>query len=604
MAYSFQTGGYAFAPVLAKVDEQSLAGLKPISFSGGGQSPVQFRPTAGINVPSSRPELIGQGIASGLGSIAQGIQAAFKSKADEKRDLLKFEREKEVARIKMKAESDYRQQSLNETKRYHDMLSNQVADRVKNVGGNKGKSLATRSLDGLPPLPESKQQDNSLDFGYPSIKGGGDFTKPLSDKELDNQVEQMEGAGGAGQEIPKIESSNPPLADLTSPQGIEAAPDLRGEAALYALSAIPWEKIESKYLSASVGVPSENTPVRPNEVFNSPKSTTSRLANLGGISNAELSAIGSYLDKIPAYRPENTAAEKAMEDAIGIDAVYSEREALALRNYAKTKGIPANLKATENGYEVSWPSQSEIENYRENVGGKKAAGTKKPEDIFKEEEQLRGDFVAQSKNFQVLQSAWNNLKGKLDNPTGASDMSLIFAYMKLLDPTSTIREGEYATASNVGTIPQTFVGKYNKAIEGNGFLDPKVRESFIKEAKGMYKSSLSQHKQSTEEYKRIAKSYGLDPDRVIINLVTKDEADQAAEEMEALRQELSAVAVQDRATYPNFNSKKERYKALKKAQDQNKSLEQPNTQTPSTPQTPNATNQGIFSNYFKAPPIF
>jgi len=177
----------------------------------------------------------------------------------------------------------------------------------------------------------------------------------------------------------------------------------------------------------------------------------------------------------------------------------------------------------------------------------------------------------------------------------------------LLDPTSTIREGEYATASNVGTIPQTVFGKYNKAVKGNGFLDPEVRDSFINEAKKMYQSTLKDHKQSISEYQRIAKNNNLNPENVIINLVTKDEADQAKEEMEALRQELSAVAVQDRATYPNFNSKKERYKALKKAQDQNKSLEQPNpanTQTPSTPQKPNATNQGIFSNYFKAPPIF
>jgi hypothetical protein len=197
-----------------------------------------------------------------------------------------------------------------------------------------------------------------------------------------------------------------------------------------------------------------------------------------------------------------------------------------------------------------------------------------------------------------MQNAWNNLKGKLENPTGASDMSLIFAYMKLLDPTSTIREGEYATASNVGTIPQTLFGKYNKAVQGNGFLDKNVRESFIKEAKDMYQSTLKGHKQSISEYQRIAKNNNLNPENVIIDLVTKDEA---TDEMESLRQELSAVADQDRATYPNFNAKKERYKALKKAQDQKKLLEQSNsvnTQTPSAPQIPNAKKQGIFANYF------
>jgi hypothetical protein len=587
MAFSTESGGVNFAVNAPNLTQYSaLAELKPLSFAGGMQSPLEFRAMPAFTQPSTHPEYITQGIEKGMESVGKGITAVYKSKDDEKKDLLKFEREKELARVKAQAESDYRQQTLDETKRYHDMLGQQAADRVTNVGGNKGNSLAFRNLDGLPPLPESKEQNGSLDFSYPSIKSGRDFTKPLSDKELDTEVEQMGGA----EDATKLNIGNPPLADLTSPQGLEAAPDLRGEAALSALSSIPWDQVQGQYKSAG-GTPAESYSPQAPSWLRSPKSVTAQLSQLGGFGDQALPNNEKALADVASYtKKEDKTINKAMEDAIGVDAIYSEQQAFALRDYAHKKGIePKKIEATNAGYSVIW-DDDEIKKYRKSLGGK--TESIKPEDMFKQEEQLRGDFVAQSKNFQVLQSAWNNLKGKLENPTGASDMSVIFAFMKLLDPTSTIREGEYATASNVGTIPQTFIGKYNKAVEGNGFLDPKVRESFIKEANGMYKSSLSQHKQSTDEYRRIAKSYGLEPDRVIIDLVTKDEADQAKEEMEALGQELRSVKDQDRKTYPDFEAKKAKYIDLKEKLD----AESAKQKTPPKANAQNTRGNSVFSN--------
>lgn len=591
MAFSTETGGVNFAVAAPNLAQYSaLAELKPLSFAGGIQSPLEFRTMAAIRPPDAQPELVAQGIGKAMGSVAEGITAVFKSKADEKKDLLKFERDKEIARIK-EAAGDAR---LDEQERHNRAMESNAAERIESVGGNKGKALSTRSLSNMPPVPESKEQNGSLDFSYPSIKSGRDFTKPLSDQELDTEVEQMGGA----EDSPKLNLGNPPLADLTSPQGLEAAPDLRGEAALSALSSIPWDQVQGQYKSVG-GMPAESYSPQAPSWLRSPKSVTAQLSQLGGFGDQALPNTEKALADVASYaKKEDKTINKAMEDAVGIEAIYSEQDAMALRDYAKNKGIPAGLKATANGYEVSWPSQSEIEKYRENLGGKQAAGSKKPEEIFKEEQQLRGDFLGQSKNFQVMQSAWNNLKGKLKDPTGASDMSMIFAYMKLLDPTSTIREGEYATASNVGTIPQTLFGKYNKAIEGSGFLDPKVRESFIKEAKGMYQSSLGQHKQTIEEYKKIAKSYDLDPQRVAIDIVTKDESDQARSEMEALGKELRSVKDEDRKTYPDFDAKKAKYIDLKEKLDSESAKE-------ITPPKANAQKTGansIFSN-FKLPPL-
>jgi hypothetical protein len=344
------------APNLAQYS--ALTELKPLSFAGGMQSPLEFRTMAAIRPPDAQPELVAQGIGKAMGSVAEGITAVFKSKADEKKDLLKFQRDKELARVKAQSESDYRQQTLDETKRYHDMLGQQASERIDKVTPKLGKSLSTRSLSDMPPLPETKQQDGSLDFSYPAIKGGRDFTKPLSDEELDVEVEQMGGA----EDSPKLDLGNPPLADLTSPEGMEAAPDLRGEAALSALSSIPWDQVSSQYKSAG-GMPSQAYSPQAPSWLRSPKSVTAPLATMGGFDDLALPNTEKALADVALYTKEEPAVtNKVMEDAIGIDAIYSEQEALALRDYARKTGrMEPEIKSTNAGYEVNWPTPMVLE---------------------------------------------------------------------------------------------------------------------------------------------------------------------------------------------------------------------------------------------------
>ena len=320
-----------------------------------------------IRPPDAQPEALATGVGQALGSLAEGVTAAFKSGADQKRDQLKYERDKELARIKTQSENDYRQQSLDETKRYHDMLGKQAAERIEKVTptqsksiSTQGKSLSARSLGNMPPTPESKDK-GSMDFSYPAIKGGGDFTKPLSDQELDNEVEQMGGAGGNGQEAPKPNLGNSPLTNLTSPQGMEAAPDLRGEAALSALSSIPWDQVQGEYKSAG-GTPNQAYSPQAPSWLRSPKSVTAPLATMGGFDDQALSNTEKALADVAAYSKEEVAGTKAMEDAIGIDAIYSEQEALALRDYARKTGrMEPEIKATNAGYEVNWPTPMVLE---------------------------------------------------------------------------------------------------------------------------------------------------------------------------------------------------------------------------------------------------
>jgi len=64
----------------------------------------------------------------------------------------------------------------------------------------------------------------------------------------------------------------------------------------------------------------------------------------------------------------------------------------------------------------------------------------------------------------------------------ANDIAAVYNYMKVLDPTSVVREGEYATAQNAGSIPERWRNAYNKAIDGE-FLSDSMRAEMIESSK-------------------------------------------------------------------------------------------------------------------------
>jgi hypothetical protein len=63
----------------------------------------------------------------------------------------------------------------------------------------------------------------------------------------------------------------------------------------------------------------------------------------------------------------------------------------------------------------------------------------------------------------------------------ANDIATVYNYMKVLDPTSVVREGEYATAQNAGSIPERWRNAYNKAIDGE-FLSESMRSEMLESA--------------------------------------------------------------------------------------------------------------------------
>lgn len=142
---------------------------------------------------------------------------------------------------------------------------------------------------------------------------------------------------------------------------------------------------------------------------------------------------------------------------------------------------------------------------------------KDPKDLTSTELQVGGQFNTQAAPFISLGQNYKKIETAAKNPSAAGDISLIFGYMKLLDPASVVREGEFATAQNAGNIPESIYGMYNRAIRGER-LAPTIREDFLGQAKNLVRSQQEIYKQTIEpRFDSIVQSANLNKQNVMFN---------------------------------------------------------------------------------------
>ena len=113
------------------------------------------------------------------------------------------------------------------------------------------------------------------------------------------------------------------------------------------------------------------------------------------------------------------------------------------------------------------------------------------------------------KKFDEATGILESLRANATSPerSGPMDIGLIFNFMRALDPGSTVREGEFATAQNSGSIPTSIYNAYNKALSGE-MLTPEQVGQFLgaaeKSVQGFAKTAnkvRSQHMKQLENLK-------------------------------------------------------------------------------------------------------
>lgn len=145
-----------------------------------------------------------------------------------------------------------------------------------------------------------------------------------------------------------------------------------------------------------------------------------------------------------------------------------------------------------------------------------ASGTK-PVASSKDVATLRKEFdqLPEVKTFKTMRASMQQIMALGNNPNASAtdDVALIFSYMKMLDPTSVVREGEFATAQNTGGIPDQIRNAYNKAISGNR-LNAEQRKSMVNSAAKVYYPVRENYNNVANQYHGYARDFGIDPNAI------------------------------------------------------------------------------------------
>lgn len=188
-----------------------------------------------------------------------------------------------------------------------------------------------------------------------------------------------------------------------------------------------------------------------------------------------------------------------------------------------------------------------------------------PADMAKDERQMRQELSTQLKGQREVVQAFEKVRSAAQNPSPMSDIALIYSYMKMLDPGSVVREGEFATAQNAAGIPDQLRNRLNQWLKG-GRLNPQQRQQIVAEARKVHDVAASQIANKEMEYGELAEQYGYDARRATGSRLATAEGRQRFQQAgELLQQARDAVrrgadrkAVQQRLREQGFANIAER----------------------------------------------
>jgi hypothetical protein len=130
---------------------------------------------------------------------------------------------------------------------------------------------------------------------------------------------------------------------------------------------------------------------------------------------------------------------------------------------------------------------------------------------------LRKEFntLDEVKKFKATAGAYNQIRSLASkpNPSPADDMALTYAFMKVNDPDSVVRESEFAMVAKTAGLPDQVVIALDKLTKGQG-LTPRIRQQLVNAAATMTLQRREAYDAQARNYRAIAGDLGADADQL------------------------------------------------------------------------------------------
>jgi len=196
-----------------------------------------------------------------------------------------------------------------------------------------------------------------------------------------------------------------------------------------------------------------------------------------------------------------------------------EKARLAAEERAQARQLDAEQRRTAAEQERHDRTIAEQQKVREDAA--RTAGDKQSFEQTKfmreDENKLRDDFNAAPpvKSYRIVVPMLESAKDAEKRPTRAADLNLVYAFAKLMDPDSVVRESETAgvvATASVADRLSAYVGQLN----GQPMLNPDVRAKLIKELDSRFRALEESYRVHENAYAGIAERRGLHRDNIIM----------------------------------------------------------------------------------------
>ena len=226
-----------------------------------------------------------------------------------------------------------------------------------------------------------------------------------------------------------------------------------------------------------------------------------------------LEAQGVPRNLIEGFDPTDQNLAGAANNALGLKEVFAIRDRAADNQRAER-----TLAETISNNRVQQAQGAQRIGLQAQSNAISAAGVGRA--ARKTETDLRKEFnsLPEIKEWREIGTSYRQIYGqiggdKAKTATAQNDIAAVFSYMKMLDPGSVVREGEFANAQNAAGIPDQVRNLYNRAVSGNR-LNPEQRNAMLLSAADVVRSRQARVEGVANQFRGYANDYGVSADRV------------------------------------------------------------------------------------------
>lgn len=142
---------------------------------------------------------------------------------------------------------------------------------------------------------------------------------------------------------------------------------------------------------------------------------------------------------------------------------------------------------------------------------------------FENSDKLKRAFEDLTKDHRAVTVNYGKIDEGFKQNSKSGDVAALYGYMKLLDPTSVVRESEFETAATAGGVPQRIASLF-ASLTGQGRLTPAQRAEIRQAALSQIAPYRKSYEEIANNYRGLAKNFELNPDNIVTKLTWPDAA--------------------------------------------------------------------------------